>query len=177
MASEFAKLREEQELLIAIEMLRHEQYVHPVKNQLAPVADSSNIKSSSSNSSSNNMPTLLGKQKKTSKKPRWPLSDYVIGKQDNEKALKDFKVKGQQHVKEHAKVGRTGLEAIPEVHVVEAMHVLEYVDSSGCSQIVFTNERIQQCSQVQMCPHPLAGLQTQMQRMCQPQILEGKAHS
>ena len=154
MASEFAKWREEQELLIAIEMSLHEQDVHQGKNQLAPVADSSSSsKSSSSNSSSsNNMPTLLGKQKKTSKKPRWPLSDYVIGKQDNEKALKDFKVKGQQHVKEHAKVGRTGLEAIPEVHVDEAMHVLEYVDSSGCSQIVFTDERIQQCSQVPMCP-------------------------
>ena len=118
--------QEEQEILIAIDKTKP-------KEDEAPVADSSS-------SSSSNMPTLAASLKLPTPKPkgkkvqRWPLSDFQW-----------------PDLRPHGKVGLTGLVPIPEVVFDAEMHTSEYVDSSGCTQTVFTHGSMESSSQVPMC--------------------------
>ena len=186
-ASGLAKWQEEQELRIAIEVSMHEEQLQITEQQQrqqqlqtaakaaaataaakAAVADNSDSKCSSSNSSSSNsMPTLAATlftqklPKRTQKKPRWPLSDFQIKPSRLPSAFT---------------VHKTGLEAIPEVHVDEAMHVSEYVDSSGCSQSVFTGECIKTSAPVPMCPKHLLDYQPHCRECANHQFLMQKHH-
>ena len=122
--------QEDQEMLIAVEKSIED---------VAPVADSS------SSSSSSSMPTLAASIKLPAPRPkgkkmqRWPLSDYVPSANSQARKCKD------------GKVSLTGLVSIPEVQFDGEMHISEYVDSSGCTQTVFTDGSIKSSSQVPMC--------------------------
>ena len=170
-ASELAKWREEQEVLIAIEVSMHEEQLQIAEAAAATaaakaaVADNSNSKGSSSNSSSSNsMPTLAATlftqklPKRTQKKPRWPLSDFQIKPSRLPSAFT---------------VHKTGLEAIPEVHVDEALQMSEYVDSSGCTQAVFTDGSIMG-SPVPMCPIHLLDYQPNCRECVNHQFFQAK---
>ena len=69
---------------------------------------------------------------------------------------------------------RTGLEAIPEVQVDEALHMSEYVDSSGCTQAVFTDESIKASSPVPMCPIHLLDHQPHCRECANHQFFQEK---
>ena len=144
-ASELAQWREEQEILIAIEMSIHEQQLQITAEEKAAVAFNINSKGSSCSSSisSNSMPTPKKLPKNTGKVPN--RSQF-----------------------------RTGLEAIPEVQVDEALHMSEYVDSSGCTQAVFTDESIKASSPVPMCPIHLLDHQPHCRECANHQFFQEK---
>ena len=118
------------------------------KEDQAPVADSS----------SSNMPTLAASLKLPKPKPkgkkvqRWPLSQFVPKEKD----------------------GLTGLVPIPEVDFDPEMHITEYVDSSGCTQVVFTDESIKASSPIPMCPIHLLDHQPHCRECANHQFFQAK---
>ena len=157
-ASELAKWREEQEILIAIEMSIREQQLQITAKEKAAVADNSNSQCSSScsSTSSNSMPTPNKLPKKLPK---------------NTGKVQPLRT---QSSKQQQKVVRTGLEAIPEVQFDEALQMSEYVDSSGCTQAVFTDESIKESSPVPMCPIHLLDYQPNCRECANHQFFQAK---